>query len=119
MNAKEEFLRHTERTRKRVYCATLSFGDDYDPGKQAHLTVGYNSEQYKEFLHNIDEEYDEGYGGQELYGTIWYEDMTWSSRREYDGQEWWVYNKCPEIPFHLWKEVNKEDGKIQDDTGSN
>jgi len=42
--------------------------------------------------------YDNGYGGQELFGTIWYTDGTWSERGEYDGSEWWVYHKCPPLP---------------------
>ena len=36
-----------------------------------------------------------GYGGQELYGYIWYADGTWSDRGEYDGSEWWQYQARP------------------------
>lgn len=43
-------------------------------------------------------EYDAGYGSQELSGTIWYTDGTWSERVEYDGSEWWAYRCRPEIP---------------------
>ena len=51
-----------------------------------------------EVLPQLDFIYDNGYGGQELYGTIWYKDGTWSDRREHDGSEWWAYRKCPELP---------------------
>jgi len=46
----------------------------------------------------LDVEYDNGFGSQELFGTIWYADGTWSSREEYDGSEYWGYHKCPELP---------------------
>jgi hypothetical protein len=49
----------------------------------------------------LDFNYDNGYGGQELYGTIWYVDGTWSERGEYDGSEWWDYREVPEVPSYL------------------
>lgn len=49
-------------------------------------------------LPRLDFEYDNGYGGQELEGTIWYSDGTWSDRGEYDGCEWWAYRECPPLP---------------------
>ena len=53
-----------------------------------------------------------GYGGQELFGTIWYEDGTWSDRGEYDGSEWWNYNKCPDIPDDVKRLDKERDQKI-------
>ncbi len=90
-NAKEEFLEHTKG--KKVCCAKLILLFDTN----FTLPVGYTREDYKMFLKEIDQEYDSGYGGQELFGTIWYTDGTWSTRGEYDGSEWWEYNECPEI----------------------
>jgi hypothetical protein len=49
----------------------------------------------------LDFEYDHGFGGQELFGVIWYTNGNWSNRSEYDGSEWWTYNRCPEIPKEL------------------
>ena len=57
-----------------------------------------NEEVTYEKLKPLDFEYDSGYGGQELFGTIWFKDGTWASRREYDGSEWWEYNECPPLP---------------------
>ena len=37
------------------------------------------------FLNDLNFEYDSGYGGQELYGTVWFKDNTWAGRGEYDG----------------------------------
>lgn len=49
-------------------------------------------------LPQLDFDYDNGYGRQELEGTIWYADGTWSDRGEYDGSEWWAHRKCPSLP---------------------
>ena len=46
----------------------------------------------------LDFDYDSGYGGQELEGTVWYSDGTWSDRGEYDGSEWWEHRECPSLP---------------------
>lgn len=50
-----------------------------------------------EVLPRLDFDYDSGYGGQELEGTIWYADGTWSDRGEYDGSEWWEHRECPSL----------------------
>jgi hypothetical protein len=43
-------------------------------------------------------DYYSGYGGQTLFGTIWYTDGTWSTRGEYDGSEWWDHKTRPDVP---------------------
>jgi hypothetical protein len=105
MNAKEEFIYHT--AGKVVKCATITIGqnwfDDDDNEVTSILPVGYTQEEFEAFLQSIDREYDSGYGGQELFGTIWYTSGNWSSRGEYDGSEWWEYHICPEIPESLIK----------------
>lgn len=101
-NAKKEFLEHIGD--RLVTCAKLNYGEFYNDETQEYetthinLPVSYTPEQYQEFLKSLDFKYDDGYGAQNLFGTIWYNDGTWSSRGEYDGSEWWEYNKCPEIP---------------------
>ena len=66
------------------------------------LREGYHIGEYEEFLHRLDFEYDNGYGGQQVYGTVWLkEDNTWLERGEYDGSEWWDYKKCPSVPEEL------------------
>ena len=105
MNAKEEFVYHT--AGNVVKCASITIGDvwfdDDDESTTYSLPVGYTQEQYDAFLQSIDTEYDSGYGGQELFGTIWYTNGNWSSRGEYDGSEWWEYHICPSIPESLIK----------------
>lgn len=102
MSAKEEFLKHIKD--RKVLCAEISYRNCWDfqgPMKDFNLPVGYTQEQYDEFVNSLDFEYDAGYGGQELFGTIWYTDGTWSDRGEYDGSEWWNYQRCPNIPENL------------------
>lgn len=90
-NAKEELIAHVDT--KTIKCARIQ--------DTILLPIGYTKEQYEAFLTAIDFRYDAGYGGQELFGTIWYTDGTWSERGEYDGSEWGDYMKCPEIPNEL------------------
>jgi hypothetical protein len=99
-NAKIEFIRHVNG--REVLCAIIQWGDKYDSSnKQFLLTTGWTKDDWDEFISGLNFEYDSGYGGQELFGTIWYIDGTWSERGEYDGSEWWEYHICPEIPNEL------------------
>lgn len=101
MNAREEFLK--EVMDKVVMCAELTFGDKHydDDIKTYQLKVGYDETAYDEFLRLLNFDYCNGYGGQELFGYIWYTDGAWSERSEYDGSEWWSYKSCPDVPEEL------------------
>jgi hypothetical protein len=65
------------------------------------LHPNYSDSEYNNFLEALNFEYYSGYGVQELYGYIWYNEGTWSERYEYDGREWWVYKKCPSFQDYL------------------
>ena len=56
---------------------------------------------WKEFETLAAFRYDNGYGGHEIPGDliVIFSDKSWLSRGEYDGSEWWEYNKCPKIPI--------------------
>ena len=121
MNAKEEFLRHTKK--QLVKCAQLRRGDhidcdeegNYIPSPTIDLKMGYTSEDLQNFLKAIDFDYNNGYGGQNLFGCIWYRDYTWSERGEYDGSEWWNYHSCPQIPEELnTHQLNEIDVKFNE-----
>ena len=71
------------------------------PSKTINLNLYHSVEDYHRFLDELDFNYDAGYGGQELDGTIWLEDGRWLTRGEYDGSEWWVLHTVPPIPEHL------------------
>lgn len=100
--ALQEFKQHTRG--RTVKCAELTFGADYnDDAETFTLPCGYTQAELEAFHIAINREYDAGYGAQELFGTIWYTDDTWSDRHEYDGSENWVHRTCPPIPPTLVK----------------
>jgi hypothetical protein len=89
MNAKKELLGHIE-GREVKYVRVIR---EITNGKQETIEG-----KLDDTLPRLDFEYDNGFGGQELDGTIWYSDGTWSERGEYDGSEWWEHRKCPSLP---------------------
>lgn len=103
-NAADEFNAHVKSTGCTVMCAKVSFGDDSYEWIDAEVHIlkrGYSASDLASFIDGISQAYDSGYGCQEVFGTIWYTDGTWSSRGEYDGSEWWEHNKRPEIDEDL------------------
>ena len=118
-NAKEELLEHLMHLRKKnksgsIKCATIKRdagywddNDNYVSPAPILLREGYTPAEYEAFLNQLDFKYDSGYGGQELYGTVWLiEEGTWFERGEYDGSEWWEYKECPQVPDELKREDN-------------
>jgi len=104
MNARVEFEKHIGM--RQVKCATIDkAGKVFDFEEVAQLKEGYTPAEYEVFLKLLEFDYNDGYGGQQLDGIIWYNDGTWSSRGEYDGSEWWAHYETPEIPASL-KEDN-------------
>ena len=104
-NAKEEFVRALRE--KNPKCAEIVYnpcmlwdGDAPEPHALT-LKVGHTWEEFEQFLNSLDFDYDSGYGGQELFGTVWFHDGTWMDRGEYDGSEWWEHHIVPEIPENL------------------
>lgn len=97
INAKDELLSHIKEHHveydveyvKIVYCPYY--------GEDKLLIEGTLSE----VLLELDFEYDEGYGSQELFGFIWYNGCTWSERSEYDGSECWQYKKRPDLSIDV------------------
>ena len=111
MNARVEFINHIGV--RKVLCAKIQKGDGYDDNQKVfNLTTGSTEEDRTQFLNDIDFDYDSGYGGQNLFGTIWYEDGTWSERGEYDGSEWWEHRECPQIPVELDRKDKVREQKL-------
>ena len=101
-NAKIELLEALE-NKAVLKCAKIIISKTWNAKgiKEYKLKLNYNKRDLEDFLKSIDFEYDNGYGGQELFGTLWLEDGTWLSRDEYDGSEWWEHNILPEITKDL------------------
>jgi hypothetical protein len=110
-NAKQEFISHIGN--RKVKCVNL-YRNNYDDGEAFELGCGYNIDEWNNFLEKLDFNYDSGYGSQQIFGTIWYEDETWSDRGEYDGSEWYEYHICPEIPIKLKRIDIVRDNKIEE-----
>ena len=92
-NAREELVDHIRsREVELVRIAVRKSYDDY------HNIEG----SLDQVLPQLDFEYDGGFGGQFLFGYIWYTDGTWSERGEYDGSEWWKHKERPK------KDINFE-----------
>lgn len=105
MNAKEEFLFLIDC--RKVVCAYIRYYKNAycSPEEETvfcfSLVKNYTKEQLKSFINSLDFEYDNGYGGQELFGIVWFTNGEWASRGEYDGSEWWEIHSCPPIPLEL------------------
>ena len=101
-NAKEEMLALLKG--KEIKCAEITNGDEWSDQEQnvaILLKVGYTDADLKEFLGYLDFNYDSGYGGQRLFGTVWFKNNIWAERGEYDGSEWWEIRSIPGIPKEL------------------
>jgi hypothetical protein len=100
-NAKQEFSNMVRDNV--VLCASISYRDcwKHEIGSEHILPVKYTEEQYNTFVESLDFNYDSGFGGQELFGTVWFKDGTWADRGEYDGSEWWEHHVCPIVPKSL------------------
>lgn len=106
MNCKTEFenLLYSAGGFEKLICAQLFVDAGWSNNKKEFiLPQFFTQEEYDNFLSQIDFEYDDGYGGQELFGTVWFTDNMWAERHEYDGSEWWTLKQYPEIPAELIK----------------
>jgi len=106
INAATEFIDHVKSTGRVLKCAEVTLYGYFQKDPRtiiSTLPLRFNLDELVEFLARINHRYDDGFGGQELYGTIWYTDGTWSSRGEYDGSEWWEHHEVPVVPDKLHK----------------
>jgi hypothetical protein len=109
MNAKQEIIDHLSNIRSRPLCAKITHIPE-----TFILTTGWDEADFAAFLQSLDFEYDDGYGTQELFGTIWHEDGSWSERSEYDGSECWAYKCSPTIPIELIRKDKEREKKLNE-----
>jgi len=102
INARDEFVKSVGETSRQVMAAKI---EHCNRGHYSFVNVllrdQYSAEEYEEFLSQLDFDYDNGYGRQCLYGTIWLRDGSWMERYEYDGSEEWVWKIRPPLPPEL------------------
>lgn len=102
MNAKQELLDKMDETFLSIKCASIDIEITYGVTKQIRLPLDYSPEQYNDFLSALDIEYNNGFGGQELFGRVWLTNDAWLERGEYDGSEWWNVKTLPNIHKELF-----------------
>lgn len=101
INAKKEFL--AEVHGKTVRCAYVERGTGGAIDSAFALDLDYTPDEYALFLESLDFTYNAHFGEQEIFGTIWYTDNTWSTRVAYHASEEWLHKKPPEVPPWLFK----------------
>ena len=85
-----------------IKCASITYYEEYEESLELNLMVGYTSNDLLTFTTALSQiNYDNGFGTQHLFGTIWLNYGTWMEREEYDGSEWWSHCECPSIPESL------------------
>ncbi len=109
INVKEELLSALGKEQEKIVCARIDlYCDSYEERQKTFLLkCWFSSHDYDVFLQSLDFEYDDGYGFQELFGTVWLTNGVWMKREEYEGFEYWKLRKYPPIPENL-----KENRKV-------
>ncbi len=109
-NAMQEFIdilnpkyHNDTKVQDLIKCAVIIHGDeDYDENCTIYkLKCSHTDQELLDFINSLNFEYNAGYGGQQLFGTIWLTNGSWITRGEYDGSEWWEVNSYPDIPSKL------------------
>ena len=113
MNAKQELLEILDRVNSRQFtllCADITYEGNYgDPNNSIKLPLHYTVEQLNSFYNSLDFNYDNGYGSQQLFGTVWLKYGAWLERWEYDGSEGWELKTCPPIPIYLRENTQSDE----------
>jgi hypothetical protein len=104
-------------TMDNIKCADMWKFIDYDDNYQQNVVsfIIYTYDDVKPALYDEKRAatiadmgkhtYYSGYGGQELFGTVWMDNGEYITRGEYDGSEWWNYHRVPEIPNELMNQI--------------
>jgi len=88
INAKDELLKVLKENNKSV--------DDI-------ISIGiriYTYDNEPKTINSVDDldiNYNNGYGSQNLYGYVLLKNNTWLERNEYDGSEWWEYTDYTQV----------------------
>jgi hypothetical protein len=100
MNARCELIEMLESIKATVVCWSIKYSafEYEDQEVESILKKGYSDEEFQAELNKLDLEYDDGYGLQELFGVVLFDDNSWLERHEYDGSENWVWKRTPVLP---------------------
>ena len=95
---------------KRIVDEPISSTDNEPFGNLFRRSSSYHEENINS-LEGFDFDYDNDYGMQILYGTVYCRNKTngfpvWLTRGEYDGSEWWNVNVIPECYHKILKIID-------------
>ena len=94
-NAKKELLDNIKNYD--VIAAEITFGDECTNLNSFKLKPLYTNDDWSKFMIFLNREYNSGFGGQYLFGTIFCKNGIWLTRGEYDGSEWWKTHNYPNL----------------------
>jgi hypothetical protein len=106
MNAKQELFKVLKMQQAYIVAAQITIGTE-----NFILYKDYKDEDVLLFHLFIDQDYDQGYGDQQLTGYVWLSDGSWLQRQSYDGSEYWIHNKKPTIPTKQSQQPNNNTGE--------
>ena len=95
LNAKKEFLDIIKNYK--LIASEIQYYDIDGVVYDIKLKPLFSKNDYNDFLESLNHNYDNGYGGQNLYGVIFCEDGAWMQRYEYDGSECWSIYQYPDM----------------------
>jgi hypothetical protein len=84
---------YTDEYNMNIFLGKNMYRKPDEKAKYLVLKEGYTQDLLNDFIMELDDEYWDGFGGQELYGYVMFNDDSWLERHEYDGSEWWEYKK--------------------------
>ena len=103
INAKEELISLIEKYEYRLHIKAAEIRyEDSMVAKYIDLKVKYSNEEMKKFLEELNLEYYDNHGSQNIFGRIWLIDGSWLERDQIQGVEMWVLKDSPQIPERLY-----------------
>lgn len=95
LNARQELEEHLKEWNLTLLAAEIQIDN---PKRNPILYPDHTEEELATFYEQLDFEYDNGYGSQNIFGILWFTNGHYSDRLEYDGSECWQYHEPPSLP---------------------
>lgn len=107
MNLKDELLNHIGN--RRVFCADIyiireesKMGVPRLTQFQVPLPIDFTQNEWDEFLRILDENSPDFHSKNRVWGTLWYDNVTWSTKGIEFNDEW-KYHRHPPVPKYLYE----------------
>ena len=101
----KDFAGLADQVESTILWAVVEYRGYFEFDKRVILKSKRTRDDILEFINNLRSiEYYDGFGSQELFGTVVFKDGSWLTRGEYDGSEWWERHLLPVEPD--WSDFN-------------